>query len=67
MKIDLPSIYSAFYGKVLTDGYRRDLLAWLHENNTAAFLQVCKDHKTKLEDHGLGWMKRDTVTESSRS
>ena len=48
MKFDLPKAYSDFYGKILTNGYRREFLRWLRDNQPAALARVMKDHHVSL-------------------
>ena len=49
MKFDIPKTYSDFYGKILTNEYRRAYLRFLRDEQPAGLIRVMKDHKVTLE------------------
>ena len=46
---DLPKVHSAFYGKILTEQFRREYLRFLRDNYPDSLRQIKKDHKITLE------------------
>ena len=52
MKIDLPSEYSSYYKKLITDGAKRDLLYWLAENQPDSYRRVIADYPGEIERLG---------------
>ena len=53
MKFDLPKAYSDFYGKILTNRYRREFLRFLRDNQPAALARVMKDHRITLQQFNV--------------
>lgn len=49
MNYDLGKLYSEFYANIRTEGYRREFIRWLRDNNPAALNRVVKDHKVDLD------------------
>jgi len=46
---DLAKTYSEFYGKILTNGYRREFLRFLRDRYPQALARVLAEHKITLE------------------